>query len=590
MAAADKNITIKFFADGDKDLIKAFKDLATAQGKFNRSSESTKKSTKSLNKSLVDMTIQVKKTGKSWKQLGIDSKTLKMAFNGSRVALDKMNVAMGKGRKRARLLDNTFATLRSQMLLFSFAMSMGIRQLIGFTKEAAKVESMSRAFNTLSGGVESGAVAMDKLKAATNGTMSQFDLFQQANNAMILGITKNSDEMAEMFDIAQRLGNALGVDTRRSVESLITGIGRQSRLMLDNIGIIVKADEAYEAYAAKLGTTVDKLSDVDKKQAFLNATMEAARSKVASLGEETLGSQASFDNLSASLSDATVAMGNNLGIILRLADAMAFLIDKSVEYQDTLKNTSFNVGGFNTQLAMMLDAYLNMKDAQDQTSESTKTNNDINLEGIHIFGSGKQQRDDMIKGLKEQSDAFSLLDPQYEKRIELEKKLTQAVIASSFSQAISYDNAGKAAVAAIRDVISAKVQSMIMSLMEDAIAKFGWLGIPLAATAGAVAGSLVGQAQRHLTMDKFETGGLVGGRRHSQGGTMIEAEQGEFVMSRNAVNAVGIEAMNRINQGGGAGSVNISFSGNVMSQDFIEGEAIPMIKEAIRRGADIGVS
>ncbi len=38
------------------------------------------------------------------------------------------------------------------------------------------------------------------------------------------------------------------------------------------------------------------------------------------------------------------------------------------------------------------------------------------------------------------------------------------------------------------------------------------------------------------------------------------------------------------------GSVNISFSGNVMSQDFIEDEAIPMIKEAIRRGADIGVA
>ena len=61
-------------------------------------------------------------------------------------------------------------------------------------------------------------------------------------------------------------------------------------------------------------------------------------------------------------------------------------------------------------------------------------------------------------------------------------------------------------------------------------------------------------------------------------------------MSRTAVNAVGVEAMNRINQGQGAGNVNISFTGNVMSQDFIEDEAIPMIKEAIRRGADIGVS
>ena len=38
------------------------------------------------------------------------------------------------------------------------------------------------------------------------------------------------------------------------------------------------------------------------------------------------------------------------------------------------------------------------------------------------------------------------------------------------------------------------------------------------------------------------------------------------------------------------GSVNISFSGNVISQDFIENEAIPMIKEAVRRGADIGIS
>ena len=36
--------------------------------------------------------------------------------------------------------------------------------------------------------------------------------------------------------------------------------------------------------------------------------------------------------------------------------------------------------------------------------------------------------------------------------------------------------------------------------------------------------------------------------------------------------------------------VSVNFSGNVLSQDFIEDEAIPMIKEAIRRGADIGVA
>ena len=87
----------------------------------------------------------------------------------------------------------------------------------------------------------------------------------------------------------------------------------------------------------------------------------------------------------------------------------------------------------------------------------------------------------------------------------------------------------------------------------------------------------------------MERGGLIGGRRHSQGGTLIEAEQGEFVMNRNAVDAIGVENLNRMNMGGGA-PVSISFSGNVMSDDFIENEAIPKIKEAVRRGSDIGVS
>ena len=87
---------------------------------------------------------------------------------------------------------------------------------------------------------------------------------------------------------------------------------------------------------------------------------------------------------------------------------------------------------------------------------------------------------------------------------------------------------------------------------------------------------------------KMARGGFVGGRRHSQGGTLIEAEQGEFVMSRDAVNTIGAENLNRMNRGGG-GAINVNFTGNVLSSDFIENDAIPQIKEAIRRGADIGI-
>ena len=43
------------------------------------------------------------------------------------------------------------------------------------------------------------------------------------------------------------------------------------------------------------------------------------------------------------------------------------------------------------------------------------------------------------------------------------------------------------------------------------------------------------------------------------------------------------------NEGANRGGSTIIFQGNVMSQDFIEDEAIPMIREALRKGGDIGI-
>ncbi len=46
---------------------------------------------------------------------------------------------------------------------------------------------------------------------------------------------------------------------------------------------------------------------------------------------------------------------------------------------------------------------------------------------------------------------------------------------------------------------------------------------------------------------KFERGGRIGGNLHSNGGTMIDAERDEFVMSRKATNKYGFDFMDKIN-------------------------------------------
>ena len=78
---------------------------------------------------------------------------------------------------------------------------------------------------------------------------------------------------------------------------------------------------------------------------------------------------------------------------------------------------------------------------------------------------------------------------------------------------------------------------------------------------------------------KFERGGLVGGNSHSQGGTIIEAERGEFVMSRNAVESIGINSLEAINQGTSPITLNISAP---LVDETIVDTIIPAIEKAQR--------
>lgn len=70
--------------------------------------------------------------------------------------------------------------------------------------------------------------------------------------------------------------------------------------------------------------------------------------------------------------------------------------------------------------------------------------------------------------------------------------------------------------------------------------------IPLSILVGA-AGAIQIAAIASQPIPKFEKGGEVGGKRHSQGGTMVEAEQGEYIVNRKQTSAHRRE-LNALNQ------------------------------------------
>jgi hypothetical protein len=220
-----------------------------------------------------------------------------------------------KAAKSIKGVDKSFKSMASSAMKIGAAFY-AAKGLVSGLKEIAevsgKMESVGAGFENLAKQSGFAGDTLGKLQKATDGTVSSLDLMTQANNAMLLGIFESEDQMASMFDSAQRLAGALGQDTLFGVESLVTGLGRQSKLMLDNLGIMVDAEKANTKYAASLGISADKLDDAQRKQAFINEALEQADTLVASLGEEQLTTADKMDMLKSSTTNMAGVLGKAL--------------------------------------------------------------------------------------------------------------------------------------------------------------------------------------------------------------------------------------------------------------------------------------
>ncbi len=221
-----------------------------------------------------------------------------------------------KAKQDIRGVDNSIKSL-GKSALKAGAGFFAVKGLItGLQKSivlAGQFEKVEKGFKNLATQSGFSTQALSKLQRATDGTVSSMELMRQANNAMLLGIADSEDQMADMFDIAQRLGSALGQDTTFAVESLVTGLGRQSKLMLDNLGIMVDVNKANEDYAEVLGISVNQLSDQERKQAFVNAAMASANNLVGQLGTETLSAADHIQAMKAATEELAITFGQEFG-------------------------------------------------------------------------------------------------------------------------------------------------------------------------------------------------------------------------------------------------------------------------------------
>lgn len=134
------------------------------------------------------------------------------------------------------------------------------------------IKRLKQSFETLTKNTK---LTFEALRSATRYTISDSSLLENANLALMLGLPAN--ELSTLFKAAMQLGLTMGTTPQKAIESLCKGIGRQSKLILDNIGIVFKAREAYDFCTQQTGKT--EPSATQKREAWIAYAIHLVKQK-----------------------------------------------------------------------------------------------------------------------------------------------------------------------------------------------------------------------------------------------------------------------------------------------------------------------
>ncbi len=208
-------------------------------------------------------------------------------------------------------LGGTVGTLTKTLsagLVLAGAVQVG-RMAFELGEAGGQTVRLRRSFETLARQAGQSADAMlDAMRQASRGAVSDAALIASANKAMLLGVARTGEQLAQLLEVASVRGRAMGLSTQEAFEDIVTGIGRISPPILDNLGIVTDGQRVFDRYAYSIGKAADQLSDAEEKQALLNAVLEDSADLLAQQRAQGDDLASSFERMDAAISNAKQAL------------------------------------------------------------------------------------------------------------------------------------------------------------------------------------------------------------------------------------------------------------------------------------------
>ena len=200
-------------------------------------------------------------------------------------------------------------------------------------KQAMDIEPVKKSFDQLSQSIgESSDAMLKSLKEASKGAVSEYDLMLASNKAMKLWVAQNTEDMTQLMKIARLYWQQMWQDVTKSFDDIVTWLWRWSAMILDNLWIVVNQTEAQEKYAQSLWKTADQLTDAEKKQALVNATLIEWQKALDEFGEPAQTMQERMSELKNSFTEMWTRIWTAmLPVLEKLLEKIQPVVEKIVE-------------------------------------------------------------------------------------------------------------------------------------------------------------------------------------------------------------------------------------------------------------------
>jgi hypothetical protein len=182
----------------------------------------------------------------------------------------------------------------------------------------------------------------------------------------VLGLGADADQLANLMEVAAFRGRAMGISTTQAFDDIVRGVGRASPMILDNLGIVVNANETYSSYAKEIGKSANELTKAEKTQALLNAVLKEGNTMLDKAGGLVEDNASQYEKLTARTTDYKNELKQTL------TEAITPSLKAFLDYSDAMDKASEATGLTDQRSRIYLGAMQLQVDQQKEQEESTK--------------------------------------------------------------------------------------------------------------------------------------------------------------------------------------------------------------------------